>query len=153
MDVGSPIARRVIFGPDDSVRRDRAAATVAILTGVVFVLAGLVKFAFHAWELRYFRAFGLPWPSGLVILAGVLEVLGGALLILRRLLAPVTAILAITMVVAIGASGIGHHDVVPSLTLAPALLIAMVFLLVRALRPDRARVHPFGAPRSSSARR
>ncbi|MGH2868266.1 MAG: hypothetical protein ACRDNK_11960 [Solirubrobacteraceae bacterium] len=33
--------------------------------------------------------------------------------------------------VAIGASGIGHGDVIPSLTLAPALLAAMVFLLLR----------------------
>ncbi|MGI8903490.1 MAG: DoxX family protein [Solirubrobacteraceae bacterium] len=116
-------------------RRDPAATRVAIVTGVIFVLAGLVKFVFHAWELRYFRAFGLPWPSGLEILAGVLEVLGGALLALRRLVAPVAVILAITMVVAIGSSGIGHHDVVPSLTLAPALFVAMLFLLVRTLRP------------------
>jgi hypothetical protein len=35
------------------------------------------------------------------------------------------------MVVAIISSGILHGDVVPSLTLAPALLIACVYLLVR----------------------
>jgi hypothetical protein len=40
------------------------------------------------------------------------------------------------MVVAIGASGIGHGDVIPSLTLAPALLLALVFVLARALRRD-----------------
>jgi hypothetical protein len=40
------------------------------------------------------------------------------------------------MAVAIGASGIGHGDVIPSLTLAPALLLAMVFLLARSLRHD-----------------
>lgn len=119
------------FAPDAAVRRDRAAAKVAIVTGVIFILAGLVKFAFHAWELRAFRAFGLPWPSALEILAGVLEVGGGVLLALRLLIVPVALILAATMVVAIGASGIGHGDVIPSLTLAPALLAAMVFLLVR----------------------
>jgi hypothetical protein len=37
------------------------------------------------------------------------------------------------MAVAIGASGIGHGDVIPSLTLAPMLLVALIFLLVRAL--------------------
>jgi hypothetical protein len=31
--------------------------------------------------------------------------------------------------VATAASGIGHGDVIPSLTLAPALLIAMLYLL------------------------
>jgi len=117
------------------VRRDPAATRVAILTGVIFVPAGLVKFAFHHWELHAFQAFGLPWPSALEIFAGVLEVAGGALLVMRRIVVPVALLLAATMAVAIGASGIGHGDVIPSLTLAPALLLALLFLLSRALRP------------------
>jgi len=117
------------------VRRDLAATRVAILTGVIFVPAGLVKFAFHHWELHAFQAFGLPWPSALEIFAGVLEVAGGALLVMRRIVVPVALLLAATMAVAIGASGIGHGDVIPSLTLAPALLLALLFLLSRALRP------------------
>jgi uncharacterized membrane protein YphA (DoxX/SURF4 family) len=120
---------------DATVRRDRTAAQVAIATGVIFIFAGLVKFVFHGWELRAFRAFGLPWPSALEILAGVLEVAGGVLLVLRLLLVPVAVLLAVTMLVAIGASGIAHGDVIPSLTLAPALLLAMLFLIARALRP------------------
>ena len=117
------------------MRRDPAATRVAILTGVIFVPAGLVKFAFHHWELHAFQAFGLPWPSALEIFAGVLEVAGGALLVMRRIVVPVALLLAATMAVAIGASGIGHGDVIPSLTLAPALLLALLFLLSRALRP------------------
>ncbi len=126
------------LAPDAALRRDRTAAKVAIVTGVIFILAGLVKFAFHAWELRAFRAFGLPWPSALEVLAGVVEVAGGVLLALRLLIAPAALILAMTMVVAIGASGIGHADLIPSLTLAPALLAAMVFLLLRGLALGRA---------------
>ncbi len=118
---------------------DRLTGRVALLTGVIFVLAGLVKFVFHGWELHAFRSFGLPWPSALEILAGVVEMVGGVLLIMRRLLTPVAAGLGLTMAVAIGASGIGHGDVVPSLTLAPALLAAMVFLVVRRVRHDPAR--------------
>jgi uncharacterized membrane protein YphA (DoxX/SURF4 family) len=117
------------------VRRDPAATRVAILTGVVFIPAGLVKFAFHHWELHAFEEFGLPWPSALELLAGVLETAGGALLIARRFVVPVSVLLAATMLVAIGASGIGHGDVIPSLTLAPALLFALIFILVRAVRP------------------
>ncbi len=63
----------------------------------------------------------------------MLEIAGGVLLALRLLVAPVAALLAVTMAVAIGASGIGHGDVIPSLTLAPMLLVALIFLLVRAL--------------------
>jgi uncharacterized membrane protein YphA (DoxX/SURF4 family) len=125
----------MISGWDAILRRDRTATQVALVTGVIFVFAGLVKFVFHGWELRAFRAFGLPWPSALEIFAGLLEVLGGVLLILRLFVVPVALLLAATMLVAIGASGIGHGDVIPSLTLAPVLLIAMVFLLARALRP------------------
>jgi putative oxidoreductase len=116
-------------------------ARVAVLTGVIFVLAGLVKFVFHAWELKAFRSFGLPWPSALEIFAGVVEIGGGALLIARLLVVPASVLLAITMIVAIGASGIGHGDVIPSLTLAPALLLALAWLLARALRPGFDEAH------------
>ena len=120
------------------MRLDPAATRVAILTGVVFIPAGLVKFVFHHWELHAFHTFGLPYPSALEILAGVLEIVGGALLLARRLVVPVSLLLAATMLVAIAASGIGHGDVIPSLTLAPALLLALLYLLDRALRAPRA---------------
>ncbi len=97
-------------------------------------MAGLVKFVFHAWELRAFRAFGLPWPAALELFAGVLEIGGGALLIARSLVVPVSALLAATMVVAIGASGVGHGDVIPSLTLAPVLLGSLLWLTGRATK-------------------
>jgi uncharacterized membrane protein YphA (DoxX/SURF4 family) len=134
------IRQWLISEPDTVMRRDRPAANVALVTGVIFIFAGLIKFVFHGWELNAFRSFGLPWPSALEILAGVLETIGGVLLALRLLVAPVAGLLAVTMAVAIGASGIGHGDVIPSLTLAPVLLLAMVFLLARALRRDR--THP-----------
>lgn len=123
--------------PDERIRRNQASSRVAILAGVIFIVAGLVKFVFHHWELDAFRSFGLPWPSALEIVAGVLETLGGLLLVLRRLVAPTAALLAVTMIVAIVSSGIGHGDVIPSLTLAPALLAMMLYLLVRSVRVHR----------------
>ena len=119
------------------IRNATTARRAAILTGVIFFFAGLVKFVFHHWELHAFRSFGLPWPSALEILAGVLEMAGGALLVVGRLVAPVAALLAATMVVAIAASGVGHGDVVPSLTLAPALLAATIYLLAAGARASR----------------
>jgi len=124
----------VLSLPDARVRADRSLTRVAILSGVIFFFAGLVKFAFHHWELHAFRSFGLPFPSELEILAGVLETCGGVLLVLRRWITPTAALLSITMVVAIVSSGIGNGDVIPSLTLAPALLAAMLFLLYRGFR-------------------
>jgi uncharacterized membrane protein YphA (DoxX/SURF4 family) len=124
-------AQLLLVMPDARVRGDHRASQVAILAGVIFIGAGLVKFVFHHWELDAFRSFGLPWPSALEIFAGVLETLGGILLALRRLVAPTAVLLAVTMIVAIVSSGIGHGDVIPSLTLAPALLVMLVYLLAR----------------------
>jgi uncharacterized membrane protein YphA (DoxX/SURF4 family) len=134
--------RSAIARSDASLRRDPLAVRVALLTGAIFVLAGLVKFVFHSWELHAFRAFGLPWPSALEIFAGVLEIAGGLLLLVRTLVVPASLLLAATMLVAIGASGIGHGDVIPRLTLAPALLAALLFMLARMLRVDRAAPLP-----------
>lgn len=130
-------AERLLAESDGRIRGQLTPTRIAILTGVIFFFAGLVKFVFHHWELHAFRSFGLPWPSAMEILAGVVEVIGGALLVVRRGVVPVTIVLAVTMVVAIVSSGIGHGDVIPSLTLAPALLIAVVYLLAVAMPPTR----------------
>lgn len=67
----------MISDPAAAMRRDQTATNVAIVTGVIFIVAGLVKFVFHGWELHAFREFGLPWPAALEILAGVVEIVGG----------------------------------------------------------------------------
>jgi uncharacterized membrane protein YphA (DoxX/SURF4 family) len=127
--------RTVVADPDALIRGHRHAARVTALTGVIFIFAGLVKFVFHRWELDAFRSFGLPWPAALEIVAGALETVGGVLLVVRRFTAPVAVLLAVTMIVAIASSGIGHGDVIPSLTLAPALLVATLYILARGLSP------------------
>ncbi len=122
---------------DDRVRDSATASRVAILTGAVFIPAGLVKFVAYGWELDNFRRFGLPLPEAWVVTAGVVETLGGIALLRRRFVAPSVAVLAVTMAVAIAVSGVAQGDVVPSLTLAPALLVALLYLLSRAVRPGR----------------
>jgi len=136
---GAVVGRRLVRDSDLALRGDPVAGRVAIVVGVIFVPAGLVKFVFHSWELHNFQVFGLPWPGALEILAGVLETGGGALLLRRVCVVPVALLLAATMVVAIAYSGIGHGDVVPSLTLAPALLAGLLFLLLRARGRTRDR--------------
>jgi uncharacterized membrane protein YphA (DoxX/SURF4 family) len=137
--------RSVIDEPDERIRADGSLARATMITGVIFVFAGLVKFVFHHWELHAFESFGLPWPSALEIFAGVLEMAGGLLLVARRFIVPVAALLAVTMVVAIVSSGIGHGDVIPSLTLARALLLATLYLLARGLLASPGCAQPRGA--------
>jgi uncharacterized membrane protein YphA (DoxX/SURF4 family) len=110
---------------------DRPAAALANVSGAIFVIAGLAKFVLDGGELDAFRRFGLPAPEAFVVAAGVIEVGGGVLLLLRRHVVAAATVLAATMAVAVVVSGFGAGDVIPSLTLAPALLAAMLFLLVR----------------------
>jgi putative oxidoreductase len=94
----------------------------------VFVAFGLGKFVNHGSELASFRAYGLPAPEVFVIAIGVIELVGGLLLIAGMLTRPVALVLAADMVGAIVVSGIARGEVI-SLTLAPAALVAMLVLL------------------------
>ena len=109
----------------------RAATAVAlsrVAAGVVFVIFGVGKFSQHATEVDSFRTYGLPSPDAFVYAIGVLEI-GGGLLLVAGLLTRLAALaLAGDMAGAIAVSGIGQGEAI-SLTLAPALLVAMLFLI------------------------
>ena len=107
---------------------------VAVVTGAVFVVAALPKFAAFGWERDNFERFGLPAPAVWVIAAGVIELVGGLALLRGRYVVPASLLLAATMAVAIVASGVLQGDVIPSLTVAPALLVALCWLLRDAAR-------------------
>jgi len=118
-----------------------------LLTGAVFVIAGLPKFVAFDWELDAFRRFGLPVPQAWVIAAGLMEIIGGILLLTHRRVREASSLLAITMAIAVYSSGILEGDVIPSLTLAPVLLAATTFLASHAARASHvvARAEPVHA--------
>jgi putative oxidoreductase len=110
------------------VNRDRALLVLRLLAGGVFVVFGAGKFVNHASELASFRTYGLPAPEVFVVVVGVIELVGGALLIAGVLVRPAALVLAGNMVGAIIVSGIAKGEPI-SLTLAPAELVAMLVLL------------------------
>lgn len=107
----------------------RWAPPVRWVSGAIFVLFGIGKFANHAHEVESFESYGLPAPDAFVYLVGILEIGGGLLLVAGLATRLVALALAGNMVGAIAVSGIGEGEVLPSLTLAPALLLAMLFLI------------------------
>ncbi len=131
------IRATLVDRPDATLRANRATTRLAVALGLIFVVAGLAKFVLHGWELAAFRRFEMPAPEVTVLVIGALEVLGGVLLTARRAVAPVALLEAAIMVGAIAVSGIGAGDVIPSLTLAPALLVALLVLLARVGRVGR----------------
>ena len=107
-------------------------ATVAFLGrlagGTVFVVFGVGKFTNHASELASFHQYGLPAADTFVYVIGVVELVGGVLLIIGLATRLAAIVLAGDMVGAIIVSGIGLGELV-SLTLAPAELALCSFLL------------------------
>lgn len=107
----------------------RWAAPVRWASGAIFVVFGIGKFSAHAHEVESFESYGLPAPDAFVYAVGALEIGGGALLLAGLATRLAALLLAGNMAGAIAVSGIGEGEVLPSLTLAPALLVAMLFLL------------------------
>jgi putative oxidoreductase len=94
----------------------------------VFVVFGIGKFVNHGSELASFKAYGLPAPEAFVIVIGVIELVGGLLLIGGLFTRPAAIVLAGDMIGAIVVSGLAKGELI-SLTLAPAELLAMLVLL------------------------
>ena len=96
--------------------------------GAIFLVFGISKFTDHARETDSFDTYGLPSPSLFAYAVGVLEIVGGVLLIAGLLTRPAAALLAGDMVGAIVTAGRVEGGAI-NLVLAPALLVAMLFLL------------------------
>ena len=108
--------------------RDRSLLVLRLLSGGVFVVFGIGKFVNHWSELASFKAYGLPAPEAFVVVIGVIELVGGLLLIAGLLTRPAALVLAGDMIGAIVVSGIAKGELI-SLTLAPAELVAMLVLM------------------------
>jgi putative oxidoreductase len=129
-----------------SSRRAGWALSVARWTsGAVFLVFGAGKFVNHASEASSFQAYGLPLPNAFTDAIGALELVGGVLLAVGLATRAVGVLLAGDMIGAIVVSGLLRGETV-SLTLAPALLVAMVVLVV--LGPGRLSLDASGRARA-----
>lgn len=114
--------------PDtDAFGAHRWLVAIRWTAALIFVLFGIGKFVNHASELASFRLYGLPIPGPLTYAVGGLEIVGGLLLVGGALVRGAALALAIDMIGAIVVSGIGKGELI-SLTLAPALLAAMILV-------------------------
>jgi putative oxidoreductase len=121
-------AKRLLrAGPSTGRPADFALAT-RVVGGVIFVVFGFGKFVNHTTEVDSFRDYGLPSPDAFVYAIGVIEIVGGLLLVLGLLTRLAALVLAGDMVGAIIASGINKGEPI-SLSLAPAELLACLYLL------------------------
>ncbi len=108
-----------------------------VLTGLVFLPFGVMKWTAHDSEIRSFRHYGLPWPELTVNAVGVVEVVGGLALIFGIATRLVCLALAADMLGAFVVAGLGTGEIWPSLTLAPMLLGVTVFFATAGHRSRR----------------
>jgi uncharacterized membrane protein YphA (DoxX/SURF4 family) len=104
----------------------------------VFLVFGADEFVNHGRNARSFALYGLPYPSAFSYGIGSLEIVGALALVSGIALLPAAVVLAGDMVGAIVVSGIALGELV-SLTLAPAMLVAMLTLIARERSARRTR--------------
>lgn len=108
-------------------RAATVATVVRIVSGLAFVLFSLGKFIAHEQYIASFASYGLPASSVLVYLVGLLELVGGLLLVVGFATRPVAVALALNMLGAILTAGLVEGGLI-HLGLAPTLLVLMLFL-------------------------
>jgi uncharacterized membrane protein YphA (DoxX/SURF4 family) len=111
----------------------------------VFLVFGADEFVNHGRNARSFALYGLPNPSAFSYAIGSLEIVGALALLSGIALLPAAVALAGDMVGAIVVSGIALGELV-SLTLAPAMLVAMLTLIARERFDRRTRRRSLPSP-------
>ena len=100
---------------------------VRVVTGLFFVSASTGKFFDYSKEVDDFRRFEVPWPEVAVPAVGVLELVGGVLLVVGFLVRPAAFLLALNMIGALATAGRVEGGSF-HLVYGPALLVLMIFL-------------------------
>ncbi len=117
----------LLFGARGGPRAALAAFVIRVVSGGIFLVFGIYKFTNHAKETASFDSYGLPSPSLFASAIGVVEVVGGLLLLVGLLTRPAGLMLAGDMAGAIATAGPVEGGAI-NLGLAPALLVAMLAL-------------------------
>ena len=76
------------FRSPGGMGRSATLLALRLAAGGVFVVFGVGKFVNHGAELASFKAYGLPAPELFVVVIGVVELVGGMLLIAGILTRP-----------------------------------------------------------------
>jgi putative oxidoreductase len=100
---------------------------IRVVTGALFVTFSTVKFVDHMNEAMDFNHYAVPAPSVTTYVVGVVELVGGLLLMVGLFTRVAALLLAVNMVGAIATAGRVDGGTF-NLGVAPTLLVAMLFL-------------------------
>jgi putative oxidoreductase len=123
------IPRRLLVARPDGRVAAVVVGAVRLAAGAFLVGVGLGKFTDHASELADFRHYGVPFPELAVPLAGVIEVVGGACVVVGFLIRPAAALVALNLLGALLTAGLTDGGTF-HLVVGPVVMVAMLVLVV-----------------------
>jgi putative oxidoreductase len=122
------LARRLLLGSRAPLGWGRFALAARLVAGATFLGFSIGKFIRHEAESAALDRYGLPFPDTFTYAVGVVELAGGAMLVLGLGTRLAALALACDMVGAITTAGRIEGGPV-HLGLAPALLLMMLLVL------------------------
>jgi putative oxidoreductase len=143
-------ARTLLAWARDPGTTHPLAAAARVAAGVVFLGFGPGKLVRHGAEASAFDRYGIPLADATTYAVGVLEIAGGAALVLGLLVRPVALVLAMNLVVAVATAGRIDGGAV-NLVLAPMLIAVLAALALRGGGPRSLDRH-LARPRESCSR-
>ena len=118
----------------------KATILVRLMAGSVFLWEGILKFVYTNQGVGRFSKIGIPAPHATAVFVGVLEILGGILLITGFLTRLIAIPFVIEMLVAIASTKIALYLGTSPLPLPPALPKAGIWAVLHEVRSEYAQM-------------
>jgi uncharacterized membrane protein YphA (DoxX/SURF4 family) len=118
----------------------KATILIRLMAGGVFLWEGILKFVYTNQGVGRFTKIGIPAPHATAVFVGVLEILGGILLITGFLTRLIAIPFVIEMLVAIASTKIALYLGTSPLPLPPALPKVGIWAVLHEVRSEYAQV-------------
>ena len=122
------------------VSAPKATILVRLMAGGVFLWEGILKFVYTNQGVGRFTKIGIPAPHATAVFVGVLEILGGILLISGLLTRLIAIPFVIEMLVAIASTKIALYLGTSPLPLPPALPKVGIWAVLHEVRSEYAQM-------------
>lgn len=118
----------------------KATILVRLMAGSVFLWEGILKFVYTNQGVGRFTKIGIPAPHATAVFVGVLEILGGVLLITGFLTRLIAIPFVIEMLVAIASTKVALYLGTSPLPLPPALPKVGIWAVLHEVRSEYAQM-------------
>jgi putative oxidoreductase len=122
------------------VSAPKATILIRLMAGGVFLWEGILKFVYKNQGVGRFTKIGIPAPHAMAVFIGVLEILGGVLLITGLLTRVIAVPFVVEMLVAMASTKIALYLGTSPLPLPPAPPTVGIWAVLHEIRSDYAQI-------------